>query len=112
MFGVRACKLCDDGVVVLGEYGLSNVLLSHGYNIATLMARYAPVHADTPSPSKTFVKSVGSCIAALPWLQHMTFAWRAPPGRARLQPEHTAQSGLEEGSKSRIQADFPACSFR
>ena len=28
---------------VLGEYGLTNVLMSHGYNIATLMARYRPV---------------------------------------------------------------------
>lgn len=26
-----------------GEYGLTNVLMSHGYNIATLMARYSPV---------------------------------------------------------------------
>ena len=28
---------------VLGEYGLTNVLMSHGYNVATLMARYRPV---------------------------------------------------------------------
>jgi hypothetical protein len=42
VFGVRACKLCNDGIVVQGEYGLTNVLMSHGYNIATLMARYAP----------------------------------------------------------------------
>jgi len=42
VFGVRSCKLCDDGVVVLGEYGLTNVLMCHGYNIATLMARYRP----------------------------------------------------------------------
>ena len=26
-----------------GEYGLTNVLMSHGYNVATLMARYSPV---------------------------------------------------------------------
>ena len=41
VFGLRTCKLCDDGVVVLGEYGLSNVLLNAGYNIATLMSRYS-----------------------------------------------------------------------
>ena len=40
VFYLRACKLCNDGVVVLGEYGLSNVLLSHGYNLATLMSKY------------------------------------------------------------------------
>lgn len=43
VFGSRSCKLCDDGVVVLGEYGLTNILMAHGYNIATLMARYRPV---------------------------------------------------------------------
>jgi hypothetical protein len=42
VFGVRACKLCNDGIVVQGEYGLTNVLMSHGYNVATLMARYSP----------------------------------------------------------------------
>ena len=54
VFGVRTCKLCDDGVVVLGEYGLTNVLMSHGYNIATLMARYRPVRCSTwvAPPSK------------------------------------------------------------
>lgn len=43
VFGSRSCKLCDDGIVVMGEYGLSNILMSHGYNVATLMARYRPV---------------------------------------------------------------------
>ncbi len=38
VFGTRTCKLCDDGVVVMGEYGLSTVLLRAGYNIATLMS--------------------------------------------------------------------------
>ena len=41
VFDLRTCKLCDDGVVVLGEYGLSNVLLNAGFNIATLMSRYS-----------------------------------------------------------------------
>lgn len=40
VFHTRLCKLCGDGVVVMGEYGLSNVLLGKGYNIATLMSRY------------------------------------------------------------------------
>ena len=38
VFGMRTCKLCDDGVVVMGEYGLSTVLLRAGHNIATLMS--------------------------------------------------------------------------
>ena len=33
----------DRAAQVLGEYGLTNVLMSHGYNVATLMARYRPV---------------------------------------------------------------------
>jgi hypothetical protein len=39
VFSLRTCKLCNDGVVVMGEYGLTKVLFKHGYNIATLMAR-------------------------------------------------------------------------
>ncbi|KAK9842595.1 hypothetical protein WJX81_008112 [Elliptochloris bilobata] len=42
VFHLRTCKLCDDGIVVKGEYGLSETLLGAGYNLATLMARYAP----------------------------------------------------------------------
>lgn len=42
-FGTRECKLCDDGIVVKGEYGITNALLSKGFNIATLMSRYANV---------------------------------------------------------------------
>ena len=42
VFYLRTCKLCDDGVVVLGEYGLSNTLLNKGFNIATLMSKYSP----------------------------------------------------------------------
>ena len=38
VFGMRTCKLCEDGVVVMGEYGLSTVLLEAGHGIATLMA--------------------------------------------------------------------------
>ena len=30
VFNLRTCKLCDDGVVVMGEYGLSNTLLAAG----------------------------------------------------------------------------------
>ena len=38
VFYTRECKLCDDGVVVMGEYGLSKAVLERGYNIATLMS--------------------------------------------------------------------------
>ena len=38
VFGIRTCKLCEDGVVVMGEYGLSTVLLKAGHGIATLMS--------------------------------------------------------------------------
>ena len=49
-FGTRTCKLCGDGIVVKGEYGITNVLLGKGLNVATLMSRYAPV--GPPPPSK------------------------------------------------------------
>ena len=40
VYHLRTCKLCDDGVVVMGEYGLSTVLLAKGFNLGTLMSRY------------------------------------------------------------------------
>lgn len=39
VFHTRKCKLCNDGVVVMGEYGLSSAVLKAGYNIATLMSK-------------------------------------------------------------------------
>lgn len=42
VFGTRTCKLCDDGIVVMGEYGLSKALLKRNLRFATLMSRYAP----------------------------------------------------------------------
>ena len=51
----NSCRICrsfdfaapwHDVVIFVapqGEYGLTNVLMSHGYNVATLMARYSPV---------------------------------------------------------------------
>ncbi|CAL8465839.1 g5375 [Coccomyxa elongata] len=45
VFNSRVCKLCDDGIVVKGEYGISNTILNAGYNIATLMSMY-PVGVD------------------------------------------------------------------
>lgn len=44
VFNVRACKLCNDGVVVMGEYGISNVLMEHGWNLNTLMYKYKNVN--------------------------------------------------------------------
>lgn len=41
VLGTRTCKLCDDGIVVMGEYGLSKALLKRGLKFATLMSRYA-----------------------------------------------------------------------
>jgi hypothetical protein len=43
VFNLRTCKLCDDGVVVGGEYGLSLALFEKGYTIDTLMAKYGNV---------------------------------------------------------------------
>jgi hypothetical protein len=43
---MRGCKLCpkkEMGIVVGGEYGLTHALFRAGYNIATLMSRYAEV---------------------------------------------------------------------
>jgi hypothetical protein len=45
VFIMRGCKLCPsatDGVVVGGEYGLTKAMFAAGYNVATLMSRYAP----------------------------------------------------------------------
>lgn len=44
VFNVRVCKLCNDGVVVMGEYGISNVLMKHGWNLNTLMYKYKNVN--------------------------------------------------------------------
>ena len=46
LFHLRNCKLCDDGVVVQGEYGLTKTLFGHNMSIAiaTLMSMY---HQDT-----------------------------------------------------------------
>ncbi|CAL5224082.1 g6708 [Coccomyxa viridis] len=43
VFWRRTCKLCvgDEGIVVGSEYGISKVILDSGFNLATLMARYA-----------------------------------------------------------------------
>ncbi|KAL4421190.1 hypothetical protein ABPG77_010065 [Micractinium sp. CCAP 211/92] len=43
VFQLRTCKLCDEGVVVKGEYGLTNSLMKYGYNVATIMAMYRGV---------------------------------------------------------------------
>lgn len=40
VFHVRECKLCIDGVVILGEYGISKAILAKGFNIASLMSKY------------------------------------------------------------------------
>lgn len=41
IFNVRTCKHCTDGVVVGGEYGITEVLMKkHGLNVATLMSMY------------------------------------------------------------------------
>jgi len=40
-FHTRTCKVChgNDGIVVMGEYGMSKAMLDAGYNLATLMSR-------------------------------------------------------------------------
>lgn len=43
VYEIHKCKLCSDGIVVKGEYGISQFILGAGFNIATLMSRYAPV---------------------------------------------------------------------
>ena len=40
VFNVRDCKLCDNGIVVAGEYGLSKAVLEEGLKITTLLYRY------------------------------------------------------------------------
>lgn len=43
IFWRRSCKLCGDstGIVVGSEYGMSEIILQAGYNLATLMSRWA-----------------------------------------------------------------------
>eukprot|EP00892_Ulva_mutabilis_P003939 jgi/Ulvmu1/1917/UM012_0077.1 len=43
VFHLHLCKLCDDGVVVMGEYGITTALFEAGYTIDTLMAKYGNV---------------------------------------------------------------------
>lgn len=43
VFHMHACKLCDDGVVVMGEYGITAALFDAGYTIDTLMSMYGAV---------------------------------------------------------------------
>lgn len=43
VYNERVCKLCDDGVVVMGEYGLSISLMAAGYTFDTLMYKYGGV---------------------------------------------------------------------
>lgn len=42
---METAGLCRDGVVVMGEYGLTNSLMKRGFNIDTLMAKYKKVSA-------------------------------------------------------------------
>jgi hypothetical protein len=43
VYNERVCKLCKDGVVVMGEYGLSISLMAAGYSFDTLMYKYGGV---------------------------------------------------------------------
>lgn len=43
VFHLHLCKLCTDGVVVMGEYGITAALFDAGYTIDTLMAKYGDV---------------------------------------------------------------------
>jgi hypothetical protein len=48
VFATRTCKLCNDGVVVMGEYGITVALFEKGYSIDTLMAKYGSVDWQDP----------------------------------------------------------------
>ncbi|KFM23219.1 hypothetical protein F751_3410 [Auxenochlorella protothecoides] len=45
VFAIRTCKLCKDGIVVKGEYGLSAAMTKHGYTFDTLMSKYRKARA-------------------------------------------------------------------
>ena len=51
IFRIRGCKVCRgvEGIVVGSEYGLSKVLFRAGYNLATLMSRYAALTTSSGS---------------------------------------------------------------
>ncbi|GAB4817920.1 hypothetical protein N2152v2_004966 [Parachlorella kessleri] len=40
VFEARNCKLCSDGIVVKGEYGVTYAIMRRGYLIDTLMSKY------------------------------------------------------------------------
>ena len=48
IFWTRTCKVChgDEGIVVASEYGMSKAILDAGFNLATLMSRYAGPSAE------------------------------------------------------------------
>lgn len=56
VFHTRECKLCNDGVVVMGEYGMSSAVLKAGYNIATLMSMCASFFIYKASPLQAHVQ--------------------------------------------------------
>ncbi len=73
VFHIRSCKLCTDGqgIVVGGEYGISRGMFKAGYNVATLMSKYA-VDTDWRNPqnwhcnnnvhpSRCGVRATGCC---------------------------------------------------
>jgi len=39
-FYIRGCKMCSNGIIIGGEYGIGIAMLDAGYNMATLMSRY------------------------------------------------------------------------
>lgn len=49
VFHERTCKLCTDGIVVMGEYGLTTALFEQNLSVDTLMAMYANVDWHDPA---------------------------------------------------------------
>jgi hypothetical protein len=60
VFHLRTCKLCDEGVVVKGEYGLTNSLMKYGYNVDTLMSMYRGV--SVPQYTALYGSTVRSAV--------------------------------------------------
>ena len=42
-FHLNTCKICVDGLIVQGEYGIAPALFEAGFTIDTLMSKYGDV---------------------------------------------------------------------
>jgi hypothetical protein len=60
---IASCKLCtdgDQGIVVGGEYRLTQAQFEEGYNVATLMARWEGMHVGLGGRDQSMTCRLGA----------------------------------------------------